>query len=79
MSLFTVWAIYGVVPTLHWIQLHGGFSSPIVHLMLPRIFIMYGICGLAFLFYITKLPERILPGSLDIVGHSHQVWMKNIA
>ena len=34
---------------------------------------MYGICGIAFLFYITKLPERFLPGCLDIVGHSHQV------
>ena len=34
---------------------------------------MYGICGIAFLFYITKLPERILPGCLDIIGHSHQV------
>ena len=36
LGLFTLWAAYGVVPTIHWIQLHGGISSPIVHLMLPR-------------------------------------------
>ncbi len=36
VGLFMVWAIYGVVPTLHWIHLHGGFASAIVRLMLPR-------------------------------------------
>lgn len=74
IGLFTVWAIYGFVPTLHYIYLSGGFSNGLVSVMFPRIMIMYGICGVAFLFYITKLPERFIPGLVDIVGHSHQWW-----
>lgn len=73
ISLFTIWAIYGLVPTIHWIYLQGGFVG-IVPVLLPRIFIMYGICGIAFFFYLTKLPERAVPGLVDIIGHSHQWW-----
>lgn len=36
--------------------------------------VMYGICGIAFFFYLSKLPERAFPGLVDIVGHSHQWW-----
>ena len=35
---------------------------------------MYFICGIAFFFYVTKLPERFFPGLVDIIGHSHQWW-----
>jgi hypothetical protein len=63
-----------VVPTIHWVLINDGFSSGIVRIMLPKIVIMYAICGFAFFFYVTKFPERLLPGFLDIVGHSHQWW-----
>lgn len=33
-----------------------------VQLFLPRIIIMYLIAGAAFLFYVTKIPERYFPG-----------------
>lgn len=76
VALFMVWALYGLVPTVHYIFLHGGFGSsePLVSALLPRIGIMYAICGVAFVFYIAKLPERWLPGTLDYFGHSHQWW-----
>ena len=36
---------------------------------------MYLLCGIAMFFYVTKMPERLLPaGAVDIVGHSHQWW-----
>ena len=41
--------------------------------MVPRIVVMYIICGAAFFFYLTKMPERLMPGLVDIFGHSHQV------
>ena len=41
--------------------------------MVPRIVVMYIICGAAFFFYLTKMPERLVPGLVDIFGHSHQV------
>jgi len=71
-ALFTCWAIYGIVPTVHWAVMQGG--GPVVSLIVPRILVMYLLCGLAMFFYVTKMPERLLPGWVDIIGHSHQWW-----
>ena len=69
--VFFIWAVYGIVPTIHWVWLQQG--GPIVDVMVPRIVVMYIICGAAFFFYLTKMPERLMPGLVDIFGHSHQV------
>ena len=71
-ALFTLWAIYGIVPTIHWSWMQGG--GPVVGIMVPRILIMYALCGVAMFFYVTKMPERLMPGFVDIIGHSHQWW-----
>ena len=71
IRLFVIWAVYGIVPTIHWVCLQDG--GPIVGVMVPRIIVMYVICGAAFFFYLTKMPERLMPGLVDIFGHSHQV------
>ena len=71
IRLFVIWAVYGIVPTIHWVCLQDG--GPIVGVMVPRIIVMYIICGAAFFFYLTKMPERLMPGLVDIFGHSHQV------
>lgn len=70
--LFVLWAVYGIVPTIHWVCLQQG--GPIVGFMIPRIFVMYAMCGAAFFFYLTKVPERLIPGLVDTFGHSHQWW-----
>jgi len=75
IGLFTFWAVYGIIPTIHWVILHpDNISDPLVTAMLPRIIFMYFICGIAFFFYVTKLPERFFPGLVDTIGHSHQWW-----
>lgn len=74
LVFFIGFVVYGFVPTLHWVIISGGFGSDEVRLFLPRIVIMYLICGLAFLFYAAKFPERVLPGRFDILGSSHQWW-----
>ncbi|XP_034250193.1 progestin and adipoQ receptor family member 3 isoform X2 [Thrips palmi] len=76
MKLFTFvgWAAYGVVPTFHWTVVMGGLDNPMVQLLLPRVMGMYAISGVAFLIYVTKFPERLLNGSVDYLGHSHQWW-----
>ena len=71
IRLFVIWAVYGIVPTIHWVWLQDG--SPIVQYMIPRIVVMYIIVGAAFFFYVTKMPERLMPGLVDTFGHSHQV------
>jgi hypothetical protein len=36
---------------------------------------VYGsVFGLIIDYFIFRFPERLLPGFLDIVGHSHQWW-----
>jgi len=74
LIFFTLWAVYGTVPTIHWIFLNGGFQNEIVRLFLPRICLMYLFSGIAFFFYLTKFPERLIPGKFDILGSSHQLW-----
>merc|ERR1712228_117349 len=59
-------------PSLAYIN--GGFFDDEVRIFLPRIIFMYLMCGLAFLFYIAKIPEIFLPGKFDIFGSSHQWW-----
>ncbi|XP_053108043.1 progestin and adipoQ receptor family member 3 isoform X3 [Hemicordylus capensis] len=40
----------------------------------PRVIVMYLIALIAFLFYISKVPERYFPGQLNYLGSSHQLW-----
>lgn len=35
---------------------------------------MYFLVGLAFFFYITRIPERFFNGKVDYLGHSHNLW-----
>ncbi|KAF5275820.1 hypothetical protein FQR65_LT04058 [Abscondita terminalis] len=74
MIVFVAWAAYGVVPTLHWTILMGGFDNPLVAMLIPRVAGMYAISGAAFLIYLTKVPERFFAGKFDYLGHSHQWW-----
>ncbi|KAK6111247.1 hemolysin-III related family protein [Brugia pahangi] len=61
-------------PAFHWIALHGGISNDHVMEWLPKLLILYGTSGCAFLFYVSMIPERLKPGIFDLVGCSHQWW-----
>lgn len=74
VTMYLTLAAYGVIPSLHWIYLSGGFYSSIVQNFIPKVIVMYLLCALAFGFFITYIPERWMPGKLDFVGHSHQWW-----
>ncbi|NWZ29148.1 PAQR3 protein, partial [Asarcornis scutulata] len=65
---------YGIIPTVHWVGLNGGIGASIVQEFAPRVLVMYFIAAVAFLFYISKVPERYFPGQLNYLGSSHQVW-----
>ena len=78
LVFFTTFVIYGFVPTIHWGFMNGIGSDEVgaglvlmsvltfhvlqTRLFLPRVFMMYLLAGLAFLFYIAKFPEVVLPG-----------------
>jgi len=74
LIFFTSFVVYGFVPTIHWVFMNGGLGSDEIRLFLPRILTMYLLCFIAFLFYIAKFPEVVLPGRFDILGSSHQWW-----
>lgn len=45
-----------------------------VQVLVPRVIGMYFLVGLAFFFYITRIPERFFNGKVDYLGHSHNLW-----
>ncbi|XP_046717388.1 progestin and adipoQ receptor family member 3b isoform X2 [Silurus meridionalis] len=65
--IFCSVAAYGIVPACHWVWLNGGFRSEIVQLFFPRVMVLYLIAASAFLFYISKVPERYFPGQFAVV------------
>jgi len=67
-SIYVASVCFGVVPLSHLIYLYG--FNPVV----VRLATMMSIYGLAFLFYITKFPERVYPHTFDVFGASHQIW-----
>ncbi|XP_061589428.1 progestin and adipoQ receptor family member 3-like [Cololabis saira] len=73
-TIFCCVAGVGVIPACHWIWLNGGFTTDVVKLFFPRVIVMYLIAGSAFLFYVTKIPERYFPGQVNYLGASHQLW-----
>nr|XP_040052950.1 progestin and adipoQ receptor family member 3-like isoform X2 [Gasterosteus aculeatus aculeatus] len=73
-TIFCCVAGISVIPACHWVWLNGGLATDVVQLFLPRVLVMYLIAGAAFLFYVTKVPERYFPGQLNYLGASHQVW-----
>ncbi|KAK7506545.1 hypothetical protein BaRGS_00002020 [Batillaria attramentaria] len=74
MAVYVGLVAYGIMPTIHWVYLNGGFSSKLVQIFFPKITAMYMIGALAFSFYISKFPERMFPGLFDYLGSSHQCW-----
>ncbi|GMS95556.1 hypothetical protein PENTCL1PPCAC_17731, partial [Pristionchus entomophagus] len=69
--IYTTVILYGLCPIVHWVMIH-----PHAHVVewLPSVLIVYSLTGAAFFFYVSMFPERIRPGSFDLVGCSHQWW-----
>jgi hypothetical protein len=58
--------IYGLVPTAHWVSIHGGIGSYMVQRFVPNVLIVYSLMGVAFTFYALSFPERLKPGMIYI-------------
>lgn len=62
---------FGIIPAVHWAIISDLKE---VKLFFTNIVNLYIILGIAFLIFVTKVPERIFPGKFDAVGSSHNVW-----
>jgi len=71
---FCVVVLFGIIPSVHWLILCNGFTNPLVQIFIPIIIRMYVLGFIGFLFYLTKIPERLYPGWFDFIGSSHQCW-----
>ncbi len=50
-----------LVPVVHWAALHSNEPEQI-NFFLPRVGCAYGLIGLGFVFYASRIPERWRPG-----------------
>ena len=50
----------GISTILLFFNIFHLYSSSLVPVILPRVVAMYAITGLAFVFYIFKMPERLV-------------------
>lgn len=73
LFFISVWVASGLVLPAHYLYLHGGWTSHF-GVILPRFAGFYFLTTFAFVMFVFRLPERLCPGSVDYVGHSHQWW-----
>ena len=57
----------------HWVYINMENRSEVA-LFLNKVIVAYMCAAIGFFFYITLVPEVLLPGRFDIIGHSHQWW-----
>ena len=61
----------GVAPTLHFVV---ATPRAQLDLFIPKLLLMFGLYGLGFACYLSRWPEALFPGKVDLVGSSHQLW-----
>ncbi|KAJ8901949.1 hypothetical protein NDN08_004151 [Rhodosorus marinus] len=70
VMLFT--AKLGIVPAVHFIIVHD--DGKLINAFIYGFLKMAAMYTFGIVIYGTQLPERLFPGKVNIVGHSHQWW-----
>ncbi|XP_075557926.1 progestin and adipoQ receptor family member 3-like [Dermacentor variabilis] len=64
-------ALYSLLPLAH----HAAYGDPrLVGSTLSGHLTVLVLLALSLFVFVTKLPERRWPGSVDLLGSSHQIW-----
>lgn len=74
LDIFIYVVLYSAIPFAHWTWLQGGLESGIVIAKMKQTIMPFVSGGIGLLFYLTRFPEKLFTGSVDILGASHQVW-----
>ncbi|KAJ1410317.1 AdipoR/hemeolysin-III-related [Sesbania bispinosa] len=72
VSLFLSMSFSGVIPLVH--ALVSNWGHPQILVALGYELVMGILYATGAVFYITRIPERWMPGAFDIAGHSHQIF-----
>ena len=79
LDLFIYVILYSAIPFAHWIWLQeGGLGSWIVQAKMKQAILPFVNGGIGLIFYLTRFPEKMFKGSVDLVGASHQVGSMKI-
>eukprot|EP01133_Synstelium_polycarpum_P015327 gene15327-18159_t len=70
-NLFVGTAAFGIIPMVHAVQI---LPLDFAMLFIQRIFIMFLLFAIGFLFYSTGFPECLFPGRFDYFIQSHTIW-----
>lgn len=71
-SLFVAMGLSGVAPIMHKLVLFWN-QPEALHTTAYEV-LMGVLYGLGALVYALRIPERWIPGKVDIAGHSHQLF-----
>ncbi|EQC36196.1 hypothetical protein SDRG_06307 [Saprolegnia diclina VS20] len=72
-AVFLSMGFFGVVPIAHLI-FEFGLMDDHVQIVLKPLLAMGGLYVLGAVFYGTRFPERLYPGTFDVWFSSHQLW-----
>eukprot|EP00698_Gefionella_okellyi_P003259 TRINITY_DN1303_c0_g3_i1.p1 TRINITY_DN1303_c0_g3~~TRINITY_DN1303_c0_g3_i1.p1 ORF type:complete len:326 (-),score=44.20 TRINITY_DN1303_c0_g3_i1:212-1189(-) len=73
VGVYSAMGAFGLIPLIHWIVVRGAHSPQERH-FIWLFGLMFALYAIGIMFYVTKVPERWLPGRFDIWFHSHQWW-----
>jgi adiponectin receptor len=77
-SLFICIVLSAVVPIFHWLVFllpsHKTGFGPENWIFLCGMLLMLGLYAVGLFFWLTRIPERLMPGYFDIWFSSHQIW-----
>lgn len=76
LSVFSVFALSGFIPAVHWYALHQHrlHIDWALRASLIKLITMYTLYTMGTLLYALRIPERYLSGRCDVWCHSHQFF-----
>lgn len=70
--LFVSMGLFGIVPAIHSAVVNWGNPRRNITLAYEAAMALFYLTGTGF--YVSRVPERWLPGRFDLAGHSHQLF-----
>ncbi|CAO1437908.1 unnamed protein product [Diamesa hyperborea] len=76
IAVFVSWAAFGIIPVMHWYLKISDSETSLISIFIPKVVTMYILVSVAFLIYITRIPERWFVGKtwVNYFLHSHNWW-----
>ncbi|CAO1423167.1 unnamed protein product [Diamesa serratosioi] len=76
IAVFVSWAAFGIIPIMHWYLKVSENETSLISIFIPKVVTMYVLVSVAFLIYITRIPERWFVGKtwVNYFLHSHNWW-----